>query len=127
MNFEVSTQGDVYSFGILILEMLTGKGPTDLMFEGGHNLHKYVKATYPNNLLEIVDNVLLPQLVQSTKPVVREEIGVEKVAMHPNREKTLSSLFGIGLACSVESPRERMNMVGVIRELNQIKNASGIW
>ncbi|XP_028806355.1 probable LRR receptor-like serine/threonine-protein kinase At3g47570, partial [Neltuma alba] len=121
---EVSTHGDVYSFGILILEMLTGKRPTNLMFEDGHNLHSYVKAAFPDNLLEIMDTALVRQQVQQTTIVARGEIRMEEVAlMHPNHEKTLISLFKIGLACSVESPKERMDTMSVLRELNQIKNA----
>ena len=33
-----STSGDVYSFGILLLEMLVGKKPTDEMFKEGLSL-----------------------------------------------------------------------------------------
>ncbi|KAL7182433.1 hypothetical protein ACSBR1_041187 [Camellia fascicularis] len=32
MGDEVSTQGDMYSYGVLLLEMFTGKGPTSNMF-----------------------------------------------------------------------------------------------
>ncbi|KAJ6969958.1 hypothetical protein NC653_034503 [Populus alba x Populus x berolinensis] len=33
--------GDVYSFEILLLEIFTGKGPTDNMFSSSINLMKF--------------------------------------------------------------------------------------
>ncbi|MCI05987.1 kinase-like protein, partial [Trifolium medium] len=39
MGSEISTYGDMYSFGVLMLEMLTGRRPTNEMFEDGQNLH----------------------------------------------------------------------------------------
>lgn len=47
MGNEVWTQGDVYSFGILLLEMFTGKRPTDKMFQGTSNLHNFVREALP--------------------------------------------------------------------------------
>ncbi|KAF7825808.1 putative LRR receptor-like serine/threonine-protein kinase [Senna tora] len=121
---EISTQGDVYSFGILVLEMLTGRRPTEEMFKDGLNLHSYVKAAYPNNLWKIVDSVLLPMQVQEKTKSAMEEISIEEpILKHPNEEKAIHSLFGIGIACSVESPKERLNMMDVTRELNRIRNA----
>ena len=113
---EVSTSGDMYSFGILVLEMLTGKRPTDELFENSQNLHKFVQVSFPDNLLQILDPHLVSRVEEAAGGQNRENLT-------SNSEKCLISLFGIGLACSVESPRERMNIVGVIKELNIIKKA----
>ncbi|KAI9092341.1 hypothetical protein K1719_027841 [Acacia pycnantha] len=99
---EVSTQGDVYSFGILLLEILTGRRPIDEMFTDGINLHKYVKNALPDKLLQIVDPALLSEI---------------------RMEKCLLELFDIALACSAESPKERMNMSDFTRELDLIKRS----
>ncbi|XP_061339265.1 probable LRR receptor-like serine/threonine-protein kinase At3g47570 [Gastrolobium bilobum] len=115
MGSEVSTKGDMYSFGILILEMLTGKRPTDEMFKDGHTLHNYVKISLLNHLLQIVDQTILTVEENATK---NKNLGL----MHPNAENCLHSLFKIALACSVESPKERMSMIDVSKELNLIKS-----
>ncbi|KAL7176587.1 hypothetical protein ACSBR2_030010 [Camellia fascicularis] len=49
-----SILGDVYSFGILLLEMFTGKRPTDAMFKDHLNLHNFVKNALPDPVMEIV-------------------------------------------------------------------------
>lgn len=61
MGSEVSTYGDVYSFGILLLEMFTGKKPTDNMFSDGLNFHNFVKLNLPERVTEIADAVLFLQ------------------------------------------------------------------
>lgn len=123
-SFQVSTQGDMYSFGILVLEMLTGRRPTEEMFKDGHNLHNYVKIAFPNNFLEIVDATLFSMENERPTITVSEQINISEIVdiLHPNAKKCLFSLFKIGLACSVDQPGERMNMMEVTRELNKIKN-----
>ena len=120
---EMSAQGDIYSFGILVLEMLTERRPTEEMFKDGDNLHNYVKMAYQNNLLEIVDSALLSKQLQQTT-TAKEESNMEKLTIiHPKEEMCVYSLTKIGLACSVESPKERMKINDVTKELNHTRNA----
>ncbi|KAJ9174639.1 hypothetical protein P3X46_013262 [Hevea brasiliensis] len=61
LGSEVSMNGDVYSYGILLLEMATGKEPTDDIFVEGFNLHNFARMALPNRVLEIVDPILLQE------------------------------------------------------------------
>ncbi|XP_030447462.2 putative receptor-like protein kinase At3g47110 [Syzygium oleosum] len=61
-----SLQGDVYSFGILLLEMFTGIRPTDVMFKDGWTLHEFVEAALHKSLVKILDPSVL-----STEYLVR--------------------------------------------------------
>ncbi|KAK8358453.1 hypothetical protein V6Z11_A04G021800 [Gossypium hirsutum] len=63
MGSELSTKGDVYSYGILLLEMFTGKRPTDERFKESLSLHNFVKPTLPEQITEIIDPILLQQRV----------------------------------------------------------------
>ncbi|PNX55197.1 kinase-like protein, partial [Trifolium pratense] len=53
LGYEVSS--DMYSFGIPMLEILTGRRPTDEVFEDGQNLHNFVAISFPGNLIKILD------------------------------------------------------------------------
>ena len=50
MGGEASTEGDAYSYGVLVLEMFTGRMLTYDMFKDGLNLHNFVKMTLPKRL-----------------------------------------------------------------------------
>ena len=52
MGNEVSIYGDTYSYGILLLEMFTGKKPTDNIFQDNLNLHDFVKAALPERVID---------------------------------------------------------------------------
>ena len=47
MGLEISTAGDVYSYGVILLEMITGRRPTDDAFGGGLSLRGLVEAALP--------------------------------------------------------------------------------
>ncbi|PSS23812.1 LRR receptor-like serine/threonine-protein kinase precursor [Actinidia chinensis var. chinensis] len=115
MGNEVSTNGDVYSYGILLLEVFTGKRPTDGMFIDGLDLHKLAKLALPERVIEIVDQNLLEEeekaSINSSKQMKSEKIS-----------KYLSLIFRIGVDCSEQSPRERMTIADVVRELHLAKD-----
>ena len=146
MGDKASIEGDVYSYGILLLEMFLGKRPTDEMFKAGLNLHNFAKMGLPERVVQIVDPILLPREVDVVPTAIvaaREdnndnEIQVDEGAqgianlcqMDANVHKCLVSILEIGLACSIESPKERMKMKEVTSELHMIKKAflgSGIF
>ena len=56
---EVSIYGDIYNYGILLLEMFTRKMPTHNIFQDSFNLHDFVKVALPERIIDIVDPILL--------------------------------------------------------------------
>ncbi|KAM0933490.1 putative protein kinase RLK-Pelle-LRR-XII-1 family [Dioscorea sansibarensis] len=111
MGAQVSTWGDVYSYGILLLEMLTGKRPTD-EFPENLSLHGFVKMAFPHQIL----NIIAPNLLSFVDDGMSQADAREKI------QECLVSLVRIGLSCSQESPRDRMEMRNVCRELLDIKD-----
>ncbi|XP_058181414.1 probable LRR receptor-like serine/threonine-protein kinase At3g47570 [Rhododendron vialii] len=111
-----STEGDVYSYGILLLEMLTGKRPTDEMFTIKQNLHEFCKVALPERVMEIVySRMLLDEPTEAENYAQNERVRLAKI------RECLVSLLRIGIACSAESPGERMNIKDVIIGLMKIK------
>jgi serine/threonine protein kinase len=112
MDGNVSIQGDVYSYGILLFEMFTGKRPDDSSFQECQTLRSYVLACYPERIMEIVDPILLP-----LDNGFCNEIDTKKL------QECMTSVFQVGLQCSQESSRTRLDIRNAIRELEVIKNA----
>ncbi|KAJ8647479.1 hypothetical protein MRB53_000502 [Persea americana] len=114
---EASTEGGVYSYGIMLLEMFTGKRPTDDMFEGGLSLHVFAKRAMPTQVIEIVDPPLLLEGNADSNNVN---------GCYDRRDRVhecLVSNVGIGIACSLESPTERMQMVDVVKRLEALRDS----
>ncbi|KAH9328946.1 hypothetical protein KI387_001054, partial [Taxus chinensis] len=59
MGGSISAKGDVYSYGILLLELLIRRRPTNGMFVEGTNLQNWVGMKFPDKIIEVVDNNLL--------------------------------------------------------------------
>ncbi|KAL5799685.1 hypothetical protein ACOSQ4_032569 [Xanthoceras sorbifolium] len=111
---EISTNGDVYSFGILLLEIVTRKKPTDVMFKGDFNLHSFARMALLDRVMDIVDPMLINEEIVATNHRMRQ-------ALYDSREECLISMVRIGVACSVESPQDRMNISRVVHELQSVR------
>ncbi|KAB2010696.1 hypothetical protein ES319_D10G259200v1 [Gossypium barbadense] len=119
MGSELSRNGDVYSYGILLLEMLTGKRPTNERFTEGLSLHNFVKTALPDRVVEIIDPILLQESVRGG--IVADITLNENNLGNDIHLQCLNSIFEIGLTCSTESPSERMDMSNVITKLCSIR------
>ncbi|XP_061999828.1 probable LRR receptor-like serine/threonine-protein kinase At3g47570 [Rosa rugosa] len=136
---EASKQGDVYSYGILVLEMFTGRRPTDELFRDGLNLHNFVKMAIPGRLVKIVDPALLATLEETATATTENEL--TKMSRYNNEVEAgeqntdnddlckmnaylwncIFPILKIGLACSEELPRNRMSMEDVHKDLHHIQ------
>ncbi|CAA7059031.1 unnamed protein product [Microthlaspi erraticum] len=97
MGGQPSIQGDAYSFGVLLLEMFTGKKPTDESFGGDDNLHSNTKLLLSRD---------------------EEEEGGGRSAI----DKWLRLVLQVGIRCSEEYPRDRMRMAEAVRELVSVRS-----
>ncbi|XP_065851307.1 receptor kinase-like protein Xa21 [Euphorbia lathyris] len=101
----VSIKGDIYSFGILLIETFTRKRPTDEMFNEDMSMKKWVKDSVPSGVTQLVD----PNLLR-----VNERHYLAKI-------DCTSSIMNLALKCCVDVPKERIGIKDVLITLNKIK------
>ncbi|KAH6832245.1 hypothetical protein C2S53_005594 [Perilla frutescens var. hirtella] len=114
---QVSILGDVYSFGILLLEIFTGKRPTDNLFSDNLSLHQFVKVSVPHRVGEILDNSALCEEVTGNA----ETWNAAWSSLRKEQRDCLIRALEIGVACSSESPKDRMSMPQAHCELLMIR------
>ncbi|EOA12846.1 hypothetical protein CARUB_v10025818mg, partial [Capsella rubella] len=85
-----SRAGDVYSFGVMLLELFSGKSPMDESFQGDQSLVKWISHGFQNNaIMEVID----PRL----KGLMDDIYGAQ---LHTKLD-CLNKIVEVGLACTV--------------------------
>uniref|UniRef100_A0A0D3B2N4 Protein kinase domain-containing protein n=1 Tax=Brassica oleracea var. oleracea TaxID=109376 RepID=A0A0D3B2N4_BRAOL len=106
MGGEISVHGDAYSFGILILEMFSGKRPTDEMFGGDFTLRSCIRSSLPEQVLDVADESVLHDGLRIGFPVA----------------ECLTKVLELGLGCSEESPANRLGMSEEAKDECRVSN-----
>ncbi|CAA0806432.1 Protein BRASSINOSTEROID INSENSITIVE 1 [Striga hermonthica] len=100
-SFRCSTKGDVYSYGVVLLELLTGRQPTDSADFGDNNLVGWVKQHARARVSDVFDRELM-----------RED---------PGLEMELLQHLKVACACLDDRAWKRPTMIQVMAMFKEIQ------
>ncbi|EFJ18305.1 hypothetical protein SELMODRAFT_233530 [Selaginella moellendorffii] len=100
-SYRVSTKGDVYSYGVVLLELLTGVAPSsECLRVRGQTLREWILDEGREDLCQVLDPALA---------LVDTDHGVE-----------IRNLVQVGLLCTAYNPSQRPSIKDVVAMLEQL-------
>ncbi|XP_044507258.1 putative receptor-like protein kinase At3g47110 [Mangifera indica] len=102
---KVSRQGDVYNYGIMLMDTFTKKKPTNEMFIEEMSLRRWVGVSLCSTVVQVVDINLH----------TRDD------EHFSSKEECVSSILSLAMECTRESPLERLTMKEVVTRLIKIE------
>ncbi|TKY60183.1 LRR receptor serine/threonine-protein kinase [Spatholobus suberectus] len=107
-----SAAGDVYSFGIVLLELFSGKSPTDECFTGGLSITRWVQSAFKDKTVQVIDPQLL-SLIFHDDP-----------SEGPNPQLyCLDAIVGVAISCTADNPDERIGIRDALRQLKSARDS----
>ncbi|KAG2311261.1 hypothetical protein Bca4012_025708 [Brassica carinata] len=98
---QVSHKSDVYCLGIIVLEILTGKFPSQYG-KGGTDIVQWVQSSMAEHK---EDELIDPEIVNRTGSM-----------------QQMLELLRVGAACIASNPDERLDMREIVRRIEQVKS-----
>ncbi|XP_073310455.1 brassinosteroid LRR receptor kinase-like [Primulina huaijiensis] len=105
-SFRCSTKGDVYSYGVVLLELLTGRKPTDSVDFGDNNIVGWMKQQAKVKIRDVLDPRLLKE--------------------DPSLELELLQYLKVACSCLDDRPWKRPTMIQVIAKFKEILAGSAV-
>lgn len=101
---KITAKSDVYSYGVVLLEIITGKKPVDPSFPDGQHLIQWVQyhLKSKNDPIDIIDQKLHGH--------------------HDTQVQEMLQALGIALLCTSNRPEDRPTMKDVVALLKEIRH-----
>ena len=90
----------------MLLELFTGKSPTDESFTGEVNLIQWVQSAFPHNIAQVLDCELLHYEDDEGSNTIPEDV-----------LNCLVSIVDVGLSCTYASPDGRISLRDALHKL----------